>query len=237
MKTPEKSYVSLATSLSFKIIFIFLLLKLPVFAQTTNVVWEPETKINISTESRWSFNFNISHRNITNNNLDSNIEGNHVDFSHFSNYQSGFYSKLSLGLRYRNRDWIEPEKSNEFRITQQYNHSRGFDKIRLGHRIRFEQRFYDTQTEFRPRYRLNLQTPLQGLSLDTGEFYAVFSTEALYTISTQSAPSLDQRFASGLGYEVSSTLKLEISTEYRLEGYLNDPGGQVFGFTSAIIDL
>ncbi|MGB3774119.1 MAG: DUF2490 domain-containing protein [Leeuwenhoekiella sp.] len=207
--------------------------------QRTGVYLQPEVSLNYSPPSRWSFNFEMTNRNLVNNNAPATdkFSGEHLEFSHFSSYESGFYSKISLGIRYRNRDWFRPDRGNEFRVTQQYSYSKPFNQFRWAHRVRFEQRFYEAETVYRTRYRLSLDFPLQGISLNTNEFYAVISTEALYSLSAKSATELDQRLTTGLGYQMTKFLKLQFSAEYRLDNYLNFVNGRVFGYTSALFKL
>ncbi len=223
----------------FNIFLFFFMISLSCFCQQTGVYWQPELSFNYSPASRWSFNFELTNRNLLNNNQtgESSFQGDHVEISHFTNYQSGFYSKVSLGVRYRNRDWLNPELGNEFRFTQQYSYSKSSNKFRWGHRVRFEQRIYENETVFRTRYRLALDFPLQGTTLNTYEFYAVISTESFYSLSAKGAPELDQRITPGLGYQLTDALKLQIGVEYRYENYLNDASGRVFGYTSALFKL
>ncbi len=223
----------------FKVFLFFFMISLSCFSQQTGIYWQPELSFNYSPASRWSFNFEFTNRNLLNNDEPGkpSFQGEHLEFSHFTSYESGFYSKLSLGVRYRNRDWLSPERSNEFRLTQQYSYSKTFNQFRWGHRARFEQRFYENETVFRTRYRIALDFPLQGATLNIHEFYVVVSTEALYSLSAKGAPELDQRFTYGLGYQLTDAFKLQISAEYRYANYLNNPSGRVFGYTSAIFKL
>ena len=161
----------------------------------------------------------------------------HLEFSHFTTYESGFYGSISLGLRYRNRDWFDPSRSNEIRLTQQYNYARNYNQYRLGHRVRVEQRFYENETVYRARYRANLDFPLQGLRLDNGEFYAAVGLETLYSISAQEQPDLNQRLTLTLGNQLSGTLKLQIAAEYRKDDLTINQENRVFFYTAAKIKL
>ncbi|HEA28804.1 MAG TPA: DUF2490 domain-containing protein [Leeuwenhoekiella sp.] len=223
----------------FRFFIPFFLVCMSVFSQKTDIYWQPEVVFNYSPPSRWSFNFELTNRNLLNNTQSaaSSFKEEHLEFSHFTSYESGFYSKLSLGVRYRNRDWLDPERGNEFRLTQQYNYSKPYNQLRLGHRVRIEQRFYENETVFRTRYRLSADLPLQGLTLNLYEFYVLITTEVLYSLSAKTAPELDQRFTTGLGYQLTNSLTLQVSIEYRHENYLNGASRRVFGYTSAIFKL
>ncbi len=219
-----------------KFLFIFLFSVLG-FAQETEFLFQPEIRLNYNPENRWSFNFELTNRNILGDTDESGFEAQHLEFSHFTSYESGFYSKLSVGIRYRNRELFDSSNSDEFRLTQQYSYQPAYNDIRLGHRIRFEQRFYDDETVFRMRYRFGIDIPLRGLKLNNKEFYTAFTTETLYSLSKKSIPELDQRFTGSLGKKISDGFKLQLSLEYRLENYLNDLNNRFFIYTTALIDI
>lgn len=226
-------------SIYFKYFLFFFIIPLSAFCQKTYTYWQPELSFSYSPASLWSFNFEFTNRNLLNNDksVEPSFKGDHLEFSHFTSYESGFHSKLSLGIRYRNRNWLNSERGNEFRLTQQYSHSKTFNQFRWGHRVRFEQRFYESETVFRTRYRIALDFPLQGATLNIYEFYAVITTESLYSLSAKGAPDLDQRLTFGLGYQLTEALKLQIGAEYHYENYLNGANGRIFGYTSALFKL
>ncbi|PHR97244.1 MAG: hypothetical protein COA80_07925 [Leeuwenhoekiella sp.] len=220
----------------FSKLFVLFLLPLGLFAQDTRYLSQHEIALNYSPPSRWSYNFEVTNRN-TFPEEDQPYSVQHVEFSHFTTYESGFYGSVSLGLRYRNQDWFEPGRSNEVRLTQQYNYARMYNQYRLGHRLRVEQRFYENETVYRARYRLNLDFPLQGLRLDDGEFYTAIGLETLYSISALEKPDLNQRLTLTLGNQISGTLKLQIAAEYRKEDLTLDQENRVFFYTAAKIKL
>lgn len=226
------------TSCCFKILVFIFLLPFCCGAQQTDYLWQPEIKINYSPKNRWSFNFEINNRNnLATTETQNNFKVQHLEFSHFTSYESGFYSKISLGLRYRNRVWFDPKSSNEFRITQQYSYIEKYNDLRLDHRVRFEQRFYEEETIYRSRYRIGIDIPLSGLSLNQKEYYTVLTTETLYSLSQKSKPQLDQRFTASLGQQTTQNLKLQLAVEYRLENYLQTITHRFFVYTTAILKL
>ena len=221
---------------SFFRLFLLLFLPISLSAQDTRYLSQHEIALDYDPESRWSFNFEMTNRN-TFPEADKPYAVQHVEFSHFTTYESGFYGSLSLGFRYRNRNWFDPTRSNEIRLTQQYNYARHYNQYRLGHRLRVEQRFYEDETVYRARYRLNLDFPLQGLRLDDGEFYTAIGLETLYSISAMTQPELNQRLSLTLGNQISGTLKLQIAAEYRREDLIIDQENRVFFYTAAKIKL
>ncbi|MGB5941821.1 MAG: DUF2490 domain-containing protein [Leeuwenhoekiella sp.] len=204
-------------------------------AQQTEFYWQPETSFNYSPPNRWSFNWELNNRS----QLDADPKGfqaKHLEVSHFTTYESGFYGKISLGVRYRNRDWFEA-RSNEFRLTEQYNYAKYYNQFRLGHRARFEQRFFDDETVFRLRYRLALDFPLQGITLNTGEFYTALSLETLYSLGKQQKLEFSQRLNWTIGNQIQDNLKIQVSVEYRKEDYLNPTANRAFIYTSSVFNF
>lgn len=230
------------TSLSSKLLLFFTLTIVIVgSAQNgTELLWQPSTQINIKTASRWSYNFGSEYRNtITQSVSNAPLEftSKHLQFSHNTSYEVGFYAKVSAGIMYRFRDIFEDDKANELRFTQLYNYAKFYNALRLGHRIRADQRLFRDETIFRFRYRFALDVPLNGLELDLHEFYTLASIEALSSFGEEIAPEIDQRFNLGLGYQLFKDTKLQVELEYRFEDYFNATQHRLFVNTSLSYSL
>ncbi|TYA70076.1 DUF2490 domain-containing protein [Seonamhaeicola marinus] len=167
-------------------------------------------------------------------NLD--YEQQQVDVFHFSNFNVGNSNKIGFGFYYRNRDWFN-SGSDEIRLLQEYTLGRQKIGFKLGHRLRLEQRFFDTYTVYRPRYRFAVDLPLNGDTLDIGEAYFIGSTEALCSISKEHSPLLDQRFTSFIGWLISENVKLQSGLEYRWENYNTKANNYLYFATSALFKI
>lgn len=188
---------------------------------------EPEFSVNLDSPNRWFFNFGIGNRNLVMEDEQGKFDARHLELSHFTSYEVGFYSKLSLGLRYRFREIFEDSQHDEIRITQQYSRSRKFDLIKIAHRVRFEQRFRE-KTSYRSRYEFSVEFPLNGERIDKNEFFMVTDTEALWSIGKAQKPSLEHRLGISVGNEIFNNTKADIGLEYRLDDYNNDPSSELF---------
>ena len=219
-----------------RLLLLAVLFPLCLFCQRTEFLNQHELSLNYKPETRWSFNFEFTNRN-TFPKSEEAYKVQHLELSHFTTYQSGFYGSFSLGLRYRNRDLFDTERSNEVRFTQQYNYVRSYNQYRIGHRFRLEERLYTGETAYRLRYRLGIDFPLQGLRLDTGEFYTAINLENVYSVQDREKPDFNQRLSLTLGNKISAATKLQIALEYRKDDYLLDESNRVFLYTSAKIDL
>ncbi|MAZ27870.1 MAG: hypothetical protein CL868_12435 [Cytophagaceae bacterium] len=219
-----------------RFIWIFILFSTVCSAQV-DLYLQPEISINYTPLNRWSFNFGVGNRTLVVQDGVDKWKAQHLEFTHFTSYESGFYSKISLGLKYRNRDWFDPARGDEYRITQQYSHARSYNSLRVSHRIRFEQRLYTHETVYRARYRIGIDTPLQGLALNTGEFYGSLTTEILYSISHNARPELDQRITTSLGNQIMDGLKLQLGLEYRFENHIHENSQRILLTTAAIYKI
>lgn len=224
---------------SFKkfLLFPFLLVSGLAFAQDDlSVFAEPEFSLNIESDSRWSYNFGIGNRDLIlqDNHRQFNVQ--HLELSHFTSYEVGFYSKLSLGIRYRFREMFDDSREDEVRITQQYGRSRKYNRVKVAHRVRFEERFRE-HTSFRSRYEFSVEFPLSGDRIDQKEFFMVTDTEALWSIGNEQKPSFEHRFGVSIGNEIFKNTKADFGLEYRLDDYTNDTAGEIFLTTGISLSI
>jgi len=199
--------------------------------------FEPSVALNYEAATNYLHNFSISNRNYIYNEEAYLFKTRQIDLSHFSELKISSNKSISLGIQYRFRSNFEPDKTNELRLTQQYNFTSKPNKIRFGHRFRSEQRLQPSQTVFRFRYRFAVDLPLQGDKLDIGEAYLISSTECLLSVAKANTPSYDQRFSTQIGYKLSEVSKLQIGLEYRLEDYTNQLEHVLFLNSSLIFSL
>lgn len=198
------------------VIISILLCWQPFYAQhSTEVFNENAFALRHSPNKIYSMNFELSSRAFLYTNSNSLYQMRQIQISHFSALNLDLKQSIALGVMYRNRSAFE-NSSNEIRLTQQYNFKSLLKVLRLGHRFRSEQRFYDTFTAFRFRYRSALDIPLQGLKLDVGETYLIFTNEVLLTNAKVQKPEFEYRLSPTLGLLLSKNLNLEFGVELRL---------------------
>lgn len=109
------------------------------------------------------------------------------------------------------------------RLIQQFNNVRSLDRLSVAHRIVTDETFGGGDDfDFRVRYRLGLERPLNGLHIDPKEFYAKFNNEYLGILSDQRV-DLEIRGLLALGYNATDDNKIELGVEYRVNEF-NEPG-------------
>lgn len=221
-----------------KLLFVLFLLPgyLTLQAQTPNsLLWEPEVKVNLSTESPWSYSFGVANRSLFSTYLEGEkVAGpnqEHFELNQFTTYKTSANSAVALGFRYRFREVFDDSRYDEFRIIEQFKYSQPDTYLGWGHRLRFEQRFRNVVTIFRLRYQLGISRPL-------GEEFGVgLSTEFLYSMAADYKPEADQRVT--LEFENTSIENVELSAgiELRHENYNNSPENNYYLLTGVSIDL
>ena len=151
-------------------LLILLTLVRSVFSQDNiTVFWQPQAALTYKVSDDYGHNFGLANRNFIYNNGTEEFSVRQVDLSHFSKWTIKDNQSISLGLLWRNSKIFDDARSNEFRITEQYNIISRPLTIRYAHRIRAEQRIFPNLTIHRFRYRFGLDFPLQGQKLDVGE--------------------------------------------------------------------
>lgn len=218
-------------------LFLFVLLfgSQEILAQNPHeFFWEPDFKINVSTESRWAYSFGIANRGLLAERFDgekiSGYENQHIELNQFTKYNIGENSALSLGFRYRFRETFDDSRHDEFRIIQQFNYSHSNSAIGLSHRARFEQRFRN-ETIFRLRYQIGISRPLNEV------FSIGLSTEALYSMSRNSKPGAEQRFNIGIDNTSFKNVELSFGFSYQMAEYNISLVNEYFFLTGVALDL
>ncbi len=166
-----------------------------------------EYKLVHKLESRWP-SFNDLDRN-----FDPEFE--RFDVQTYIERKTGLFSKVSLGYQFRFRT----QNRYAHRTIQQFSWTNRFDRYRIGHRLRSDQTFSDDRKpEVRFRYRAKLQLPLQGQSLDLGEYYLSLSDELVWSYRSPNA-DLENRIIANLGLYIDDKNKVETGFEWRVEEF------------------
>jgi hypothetical protein len=192
------------------------------YAQSTFQVGAlPSLNFNKKLKNDWSLNGKIEsrqrfQRGEINGAVDSKYEYVLTDFSFITAKKVGLNSRIGGGYLIR----VEgPDLSHRF--IQQFIMVQKLNGFRLAHRFLSDQTFSALeQPEFRLRYRITSELPLNGESVDPGEFYVKLNNE--YVNSLQAGTyDLEIRLVPLLGYDLNDTLKIETGLDYRVNSFLN----------------
>lgn len=199
--------------------------------------WEPSLALNYRVTDTYSHNFSLANRSYLIRDEAFGLTIRQFDFALFSALKIRDNQSIGLGLQYRFRKAFDKDTGNEFRLTEQYNITSRTGAIRLGHRLRYEQRIFSAFTVHRFRYRFALDSPLQGEQLDIGEAYLVGSLESLLSATRMQGPEYDQRIRMQLGWLLQAGVNMEVGLEYRFEDYTSDTSQVLFLLNSLVVSF
>jgi hypothetical protein len=182
----------------------------------------PSLNLNRKLKKDWSINTKIESRQLLqsgefNGNADKVYKYVLTDFSLISAKKVGLNSRIAGGYLIRFR-----EGKLVHRFIQQYIIVQRLNAFRLAHRFLGDQTFSTNEKpEFRFRYRITSEIPLNGESVDSGEFYLKINNE--YLNSFQDADyDLEIRLVPLLGYDINDNIKIELGLDYRVNSFLNN---------------
>lgn len=116
------------------------------------------------------------------------------------------------------------------RLIQQYIVVLSKNGYRLAHRFAADQTFSNLENpRFRLRYRISSEIPLNGRSLDPGEFYIKLSNEYLNDWKANKY-DLEIRVVPLVGRNFKHTNKFEAGVDYRLNSVISGNGNHQLWF-------
>ncbi|MGO3267375.1 MAG: DUF2490 domain-containing protein [Sphingobacteriaceae bacterium] len=108
------------------------------------------------------------------------------------------------------------------RAIQQYSAAQEWGELLLAHRFRTDQTFEKAEAvQYRLRYRVSVEKPLDGQRVDPREYYLKFNNEYLGSLQ-DSEGNLEIRLLSSLGYNHSEEDQIEVGLDYRAENLIGD---------------
>jgi len=207
------------------IVFIFLLLqfKNTVYAQSSFQLGAlPSLNLNKKMKNDWSLNFKIESRLLfqsgeINGDVDKNFNNVLTDFSLIGAKKIGLNSRIAGGYMIRFK-----EGNLYHRFIQQYVIVQKLSGFRLAHRFLSDQTFSESEEpEFRLRYRITSELPLNGESVNPREFYLKINNEYVNSLQEKTY-DLEIRLVPLLGYEITEQFKIETGVDYRINSFLTD---------------
>jgi len=181
----------------------------------------PAININAKLSDQWSLNLKSESRQrllfgITDGERVSKYSYVLTDFSFIAARKVGLSGRIAGGylIRFFHGEIIH-------RSIQQYTYVQNLSGFRLAHRVVADQTFSPIEAnEFRFRYRLASEIPLNGESADPKEFYLKLSNEYLNSLQ-DSDYDLEVRVVALMGYSLTDKQKIEFGLDYRLSSFLN----------------
>ncbi|MEZ4959262.1 MAG: DUF2490 domain-containing protein [Saprospiraceae bacterium] len=181
----------------------------------------PSINLNYKLKSNWSLNFKVESRQLLQNGTfdggsERDFEYVLTDYSLIAAKKVGLNSRISGGYLFRFR-----EGEAIHRLIQQFTITQRLTQLRLSHRLVTDQTFSAGEpTEYRLRYRLATEIPLNGQSADPKEFYLKISNEYLNSMESGEY-DLEIRLVPLLGFAITERHKVEAGLDYRVNSFLN----------------
>jgi hypothetical protein len=222
------------TTLSFRLYIVFLpLLLLTAKIGTTQSFYRvgtmPSININYGLQNNWALHFKTESRLLFQSGQFGKEPIRGVDYvlsdiSMIGSKKTGLNTNLAGGYLIRIL-----ENQAIHRTIQQFSIVRQFSSFRLAHRFSADQSFNINPNEefklkyaeYRLRYRIAAEFPLNGQSVDAREFYLKINNEYLYGWHN-SDNDIEIRVVPLIGYNFVDKSKLELGLDYRLNSFLND---------------
>jgi hypothetical protein len=182
----------------------------------------PSLNLNKKLPKDWSVNFKAeSGHRLSNGNFNSKIDFDYdyllTDLSLIFAKKIGINASVAGGYLIR----INNENISN-RAIQQISFIKRYPAFRLSHRISADQTFRaESNTEFRFRYRLSSEIPLEGQTLDPKEFFIKTNNEYLNSFHGETY-DLEVRIAGFLGYAFSPKSKFEFGLDYRIDSFIEN---------------
>jgi hypothetical protein len=181
----------------------------------------PSLNLNKGISSDWSLNFKSEIRlhflqDEFGGNPSADLHFQLADFAITASRKTGLNNSMGGGYLVRLRG-----EQIYHRLIQQFTLVKQYETFRLAHRFSADQTFTgDEPWELRFRYRIAAEIPLNGQSVDAGEFYLKLNNE--YLNSWQSGdPDLEIRMVPLAGFVFKDNNKLEFGLDYRLSSFIN----------------
>lgn len=207
------------------LIFVLALMQLPfsVSAQSTYQFGAlPSLNLNKKLKNDWSLNTKLESRQLFQRGEISGTtdkEYNYVltDLSLIAAKKVGLNSRIAGGYL------IRFEEGKIFhRLIQQYVIVQKLSGWRLAHRLMSDQTFFKIEKpEIRFRYRITSEIPLNGESVDPGEFYLKLNNEYINSFQAKEY-DLEIRLIPLIGYDITDSFKIESGLDYRVNSFLNN---------------
>ncbi len=203
-------------------VLMLMLLQPSVFAQSTYRLGVlPALNLNKKLKNDWSLNAKLESRQLfrkgeIGGDSDNDYEYVLTDLSVIAAKKVGLNSRIAGGYLVRIEDG-----GLSHRLIQQYVIVQKLSRWRLAHRISSDQTFSETEEpEFRFRYRITSEIPLNGETVDPTEFYIKLNNEYVNSFQADEY-DLEIRLISLLGYDISENFKMETGLDYRVSSFLS----------------
>lgn len=183
--------------------------------------WLPQINTSFSLQNNWKLNTELENRVLLLEGPKSNFSNSRSrlersDIELVLTKKTGARGTAGAGYLIRLEDGLLIH-----RFIQQYSFVQKLNGIRLAHRFRTDETFEKREApQYRARYRIGIEKPLNGQSIDPRELYIKITNEYLGIFQSGNF-NLDIRGLAVAGYMISDKFQWEIGIDYRAEELLS----------------
>ncbi len=188
----------------------------------------PSVNLNKTLSDEWKVNANWQSRQVYKTGTfqeSSESKFDYVlnDFTFLGSKNVGLNNSFAAGFLIR----VEGDQII-YRTIQQFAVVKRYSSFRLAHRLSTDQTFEENEkTEFRFRYRLTGEIPLNGQSVDQGEFYLKVNHEYLNSLQGDEY-DMEIRLIPFIGYSLNAKNKFELGLDYRINSFIDNESSSSF---------
>jgi hypothetical protein len=214
----------LNTKTSSCLVFLFLVQAINVsLAQSTYQFGAlPSLNLNKKLENAWSLNGKIESRQLI---QSGQFKGEIFNKNKYvlTDFSLITAKKIGLNSRFTGGYLVRLEDGDVFhRFIQQYIVVQKFSGLRLAHRLSCDQTFSKIEAaEYRLRYRITAEIPLNGESVDPGEFYLKINNEYVNSLQLKEY-DLEIRIVPLVGFDITDNFKVETGIDYRINSFITN---------------
>src|SRR5699024_3869130 len=128
-------------------------------AQEFEIFTTPGIELELETESRWSFEFDIANNYAFYTEDETKFAAEYLQLTGYAIYELTDKSSVNIGYRHRFKHVFNDQKLDEKRIMLEYESKFRDEFPKLIGRLRFEGRFRE-KTTLRTRYELGITFPI-----------------------------------------------------------------------------
>lgn len=203
--------------ISYISLILFIILPNLIIAQNQNSFgFLPSVNINSKLPKDWFTNFKIDSRQELYKDI-FKYSYKLTELSLGGGKKIGFRTKLAFGYQLSTDSKVV---YNTF--IQQMSHTKKYQTFILAHRFQTNQTLNKNKAvEYRLRYRLSAEIPLNGQILDPKELFVKVNNEYLNSMQGETY-DLEIRIAGFLGFVLSPKTKIEIGIDNRIDSFINN---------------
>ncbi|GAA4785725.1 hypothetical protein GCM10023231_12000 [Olivibacter ginsenosidimutans] len=181
----------------------------------------PQINVDFKIGTAWKVNSKLENRFVLHQNpyegTGSSSEYDNTGIEVLVARNKGRLKNLGAGYLVRRSD-----KDGSFihRAMQQYSLGQELGSLQLAHRFRSDQTFEKKEAvQYRLRYRISVEKPLNGLRVDPEEFYFKANNEYV-GILKDGEGNLEIKLLTALGYNQSENNQIEMGLDYRAKNLI-----------------